>query len=214
MNRIKELMNQIKNLDTKNIISIIAGIIIIAVGVWMLVSRSEQDESQIVNQNEEGVTIVQVESTELTREDIVNGQYRNDVRSATTYVQNTQEVQVAVVIEEKDSENNESCGQITFIKTRVVGPAVLTNSLNALFNNTISTDFNPGNIIPKYHSNLSFERAVINQGVAQIYLAGTFSGSNNAWCDSDLAIAQIVETAKGFSTVNSVEVFQNGVKVY
>lgn len=207
-------MNQIKNLDTKNIISIIAGIIIIAVGVWVLMSRSEKNESQIANQDKEDVTIVQVESTELTREDIVNGQYRNDVRSATTYVRNTQEVQVAVVIEEIDSENNESCGQITFVKNRVAGPAVLTNILNALFDNEVVTDFNPGNIIPKYHSNLSFERAVINQGVAQIYLAGTFSGSNNAWCDSDLAIAQIVETAKGFSTVNSVEVFQNSVKIY
>jgi hypothetical protein len=155
----------------------------------------------------------------FTRQNVIRGEYRNDIKSATTYVQNTEEVKVAVVINQNqylvDNQiQNISCGTLTFVTIRVTGPAVLTNTLKAMFMGTIATDFMPGNIIPTHHPDLTLEKVLIENGIAKIYLGGNFGGRKDGWCDSSLAIAQISETAKTFSTVKSVEIYQNNTRIY
>lgn len=225
MNRIKEIISKITKQGWIIIGSILVGLIIIA-GVIFYVKNpttwplSLFTKTQEVEQTEqETIQEVEAEEVALTKEEIIAGQYRNDVASATNYVNNTQEIKIAVVIDENqaiisDDKKSISCGQITFVTYRVVGPAVLTQALRALFNDTVASDFTPGNIIPTYHPELKFEDVQIENGVAKIYLAGTFGGSKDGWCDSSLALAQITETALAFPSVTAVEVYQAGSKIY
>ena len=218
MNTIKELIGKITKKG--RIISGVIVLILIAVGItiWPL---SIFKKEVVIEKNELKIeeTITQITEQVLTKEDIINGKYENDVKSATTYVNNTQEVQIAVVADNDAQKvvgdtTDISCGHIAFVTYRITGPAVLTNSLKALFENKVITDFNPGNIIPTYHPELTLKNVVIENGIAKVYLEGNFSGEHDGWCDASLAIAQITETAKVFPSVNSVEVYQGIEKIY
>jgi hypothetical protein len=219
MNKIKELIASI----TKKawIIGGIVLLIVIGAGitVWPFNFFQKDVTTQDISNNENLEKFVENATEDIfTKEDIINGKYKNDTVSATTYVQNTQEVLIAVVADTDAQKvvdtKKVSCGHLAFVTTRVAHPAVLTNSIKALFENKVDTDFLPGNIIPSYHPDLTLEKVVIENGVAQIYLGGNFSGTHDGWCDASLAIAQIVETAQTFDTVTSVEVYQGDKKVY
>ena len=106
-----------------------------------------------------------------------------------------------------------ACGDVYMVTAYVPGPQVLTNSLKALFGDKVFGDFMPGNIIPSYHPNLTFKEVKIENGVAKVYLGGSFSGSRKGVCDATLAIAQIKETAKSYPNVKSVEIYQGGEKI-
>jgi hypothetical protein len=219
MNKIKELITGItkKAWITGGIVLLI--VISLSFTVWPfsifkkeLVIKDVQKNEQIEQSTEHKI------QDEFTKENVLNGEYKNDILSATTFVQNTQEVQIAVVADAQTQKmidtKKVSCGHIAFVTTRVPYPAVLTNSIHALFENKVNSDFLPGNIIPTYHPDLVLEKVVIENGIAKIYLGGNFSGTHDGWCDASLAIAQIAETAKTFETVKSVEVYQGEKKVY
>lgn len=218
MTKIKELIEKI----TKKgwIISGVLVLILIIIGatVWpfqifkkeVVIEKKDIQTEEITSEEIDGI---------FTKEDVLRGEYKNDAQSATTYVSNTQEVQIAVVADKSVQEvlkntKEISCGHITFVTARVAGPAVLTNSLKALFENKVVTDFAPGNIIPTYHPKLTLKDVVIDNGVAKIYLEGNFDGEHDGWCDASLALAQITETAKVFPSVQSVEVYQGVEKIY
>lgn len=218
MTKIKELIQKITQKGW-----IISGIIVLAliitgVTVWPLqIFKKDSIAEKTESKTEE--TVAQATEQLLTKEDVVNGKYKNDAESAETYVNNTQEVQIAVVADKSAQEvlgntTKISCGHIAFVTARVAGPAVLTNSLKALFENKVVTDFAPGNIIPTYHPKLILKDVVIDNGVAKIYLEGNFGGEHDGWCDASLALAQITETAKVFPSVTSVEVYQGVEKIY
>lgn len=229
MNKIKEIIKQItgKIINHKNTaLMSLAVVLCMAITIVFYAKNLNtwpltlfQKEASIA-QEETNEFVEQAVEMVFTKEDVQKGGYRNDIASATTYVQHTEEVRIAVVIDqnqallEDDKQQSISCGQITFVTARMPGPAILTNTLKSMFMGTVQTDFTPGNIIPVYHPDLTLEKVMIESGVAKIYLGGNFSGMKNEWCDSSLAIAQIVETAKTFSTVKSVEVYQNGSKIY
>jgi hypothetical protein len=219
MNRIKEMIGNI----TKQTWIISGGvtliIVILGLTVWPFsiidfkkeTAKTDDTKSEVVSEDETEAV--------FTKDDVVRGEYRNDIAGAQVYVDNTQEVQIAVVADKAAQEilgntKKVSCGNIAFVTKRVVGPAVLTNSLKALFENKVEADFVPGNIIPTYHPELTLEKVMIDAGVAKVYLGGNFSGTKDGWCDASLAIAQIVETAKTFDGVTSVEVYQGDKKVY
>lgn len=61
-------------------------------------------------------------------------------------------------------------------------------------------------------SNLKFDHATIENGVAKLYLTGKMEGLGGV-CDSPRVPAQIEYTAKQFSTVTSVETYLNNIKV-
>ncbi len=223
MNKIKELIGSI----TKKawIISGIVLLVIVLLGltVWpynKFLSLVIRKDFANENTNSEVKEFVQ-EATQsvFTKDNVLKGEYKNDVSSATTYVQNTQEVQIAVVIDEAGQKvlgdtTKVSCGHVAYVTTRVAYPAVLTNSLKALFEDKVQADFLPGNIIPSYHPDLTLQKVMIDNGVAKVYLGGNFSGKKDGWCDASLAVAQIVETAKTFPNITSVEVYQGDKKIY
>jgi spore germination protein GerM len=223
MNRIKEIISTItvKGWLVIGIIGLllIAGVVFYVKNptAWPLSIFSKKEEVQ--EQTMESLEQVQdtTEEASLTKEQIAQGKYLNDIASATAYVNNTQEVKVAVVMSDASSlsedEKKKTCGTITFVTHRVAGPAVLTQTLKAMFAGTIVTDFTPGNIIPLYHPTLTLEKVLIEDGVAKIYLGGNFDGSHDGWCDASLAIAQIAETTKSFDTVSSVEIYQGDKKI-
>jgi Sporulation and spore germination len=218
MNKIKEMIGNI----TKRAWIISGGVLVLVLiiaglTIWPL-SLFKKEVAEEVN-SEEKNTENQLVSEAFTKENIKRGEYKNDNSSATLYVKSTQEVQIAVVADAKaqrvlEDTTKVSCGNIAFVTYRVVGPAVLTNSLKALFEGKVDADFVPGNIIPTYHPELTLENVVVDNGIAKIYLGGNFNGERDGWCDASLAIAQITETAKTFPNVTSVEVYQGEKKIY
>jgi len=227
MNKIKELVQKITK-KSWIIIGIVALVIILGAGGTIVYSKNPNTWPVSLFKKAEQTEKVDAQNTQvvatttdqpLTKEAVARGEYKNDTQSATTFVNNTEEVTIAVVVNEKtesliDDAKKISCGHIAFVTTRVAGPAILTSALQALFADKVLTDFNPGNIIPSYHPELTLEKVVIENGVAKIYVGGNFSGKHDGWCDASLAIAQITETAKTFSTVQTVEVYQGGEKIY
>lgn len=218
MNKIKELIQQITKKGV--IISgiIVLGLIIVGTTVWPYQFFKKEITAEQADINTEE-SVEKATEQLFTKEDVIRGEYKNDVQSAGVYVNNTQEVQIAVVADETTKKiigdtKDISCGHITFATTRVTGPAVLTNSLKALFEDKVAVDFTPGNIIPTYHPELSLKNVVIDDGVAKIYLEGNFTGEHDGWCDASLAIAQITETALTFPSVRTVEVYQGEEKIY
>lgn len=195
-------------------------IVILGLTVWPFsIINFKKEEVAKESNIESRATSTQEVQGAFTKDNVARGEYRNDAQSAGVYVDNTQEVQIAVVVNEATQKivgdtTKVSCGNIAFVTKRVMGPAVLTNSLKALFENKVETDFAPGNIIPTYHPELTLEKVMIDAGVAKVYLGGNFSGKKDGLCDANLAIAQIVETAKTFKNVTSVEVYQGDKKVY
>jgi hypothetical protein len=227
MNRIKEMVQQI----TKKgwiIIGIVALVIILGgvttlygaknSSVWPVsLFKTNGQVKEVDTQTNQFVA--QATEQVFTKEDAARGEYKNDTQSATMYVNSTEEVTVAVVVDNAsrkviDDAKKISCGHVTFVTTRVAGPAILTNTLRALFADKVSADFTPGNIIPSYHPELTLEKVMIDNGVAKIYLGGNFNGKHDGWCDASLAVAQIVETSKTFSGIKTVEVYQGGEKIY
>jgi hypothetical protein len=157
------------------------------------------------------------ERTKVPAEEASN-EYAYDATGKTGYASWTQEVNVGLIIEQNEYDLQNviagKCGDVYMVKYRVPGPAVLENSIRALFGDKVFGDFLPGNIIPSYHPNLSFRSVVIEGGIAKIHLDGSFSGTRDGFCDAELAIAQLAETAKSHLMVKGVEIYQGSKKVY
>jgi hypothetical protein len=154
----------------------------------------------------------------LSAEDVFEGKYDNSVESATVFVNNTREVKVAVVIDDEkyaiDGMDELACGKFSFVLTRVPEvPGIINETLTAVFGDKVATDFTPGNIIPSTHTNLVFEKATLDDGIAKVYLRGEFAEESEDSCNKTLAVTQIVETVKQFDTVSEVEIYQNLQKI-
>ncbi len=217
MTYIKEIMKKIKIQAW-----IIGGVIILGLILAIIfnpISFLKNKISKEVVLNKETENFIKDATDEIfTKDNVLNGQYKNDISSATLYVQNTKEVEVAVVVSKEDAKllsnvQKTSCGYITYVKTRVPYPAILTNTITKLFENKVDTDFLPGNIIPTLHPELTLENVVLENGIAKIYLGGNFGSATDGWCDANLAITQIIETTKTFDTIEEVEVYQDGKKI-
>jgi hypothetical protein len=154
----------------------------------------------------------------LTVDEVLGGEYRNDYESATVFVQNSLDVSVAVYFEDEQESINDNgqkvCGKLTFVTTRLPkSSAIINETLKAVFANKITTDFEPGNIIPLYHPNLIFDNATIDNGVVRVYLKGDFAGNKSDNCGLSMALTQISETVKKIQGVKSVEIYQNLQKI-
>jgi hypothetical protein len=68
----------------------------------------------------------------------------------------------------------------------------------------------PGNYVAS-NTNLTFDKAVIENGVAKVYLNGDV-GPLGGSCDNPRLQIQVEEAALQFNTVNSVEIYVNGEK--
>jgi len=133
-----------------------------------------------------------------------------------SYQAQKEEVKIALIMakNEYDVTNviSGTCGDVYMVTAFVPGPTVLTNSIKALFGNKIYGDFLPGNIIPTYHPDLFFKDVVITNGVAQIYLLGSFETGENT-CKTELALAQLRETAQYYPNVTAAQIYLNGQRI-
>lgn len=231
MERCKEFLRNITKTGWIIISLVIVVILLVIIGIllsnkgvdlWPFNNSSKEmvveDEGTEQLLQELDRTMESAKDSVLSVEDVLNGKYDNSVESATLYVQNTTEVTVAVVIDNQEYEveglEEKECGKFALVKTRVPNnPGIINETLKAIFGDKVVTDFEPGNIIPKYHKDLVFDNAVLEEGVAKIYLRGEFSESEETSCASDLAIIQIEETVKQFETVSQVEIYQNLQKI-
>ncbi len=91
-------------------------------------------------------------------------------------------------------------------------PKILNATLELLFNDGFDYGFPPANFISSTQGNLDFDSAVIENGVAKVFLTGEMTIQDTS-CDSQRIGHQIRETAKQFPTVKSVEIFLNGQKI-
>ena len=103
------------------------------------------------------------------------------------------------------------CDKVVLIEH--VLPAQTQTPLNAslaqLFAYEESTVGGWQNFIASQRDTLAFDRATIEDGVAQIYLTGEL-GPLGGVCDNPRAAIQIEETALAYDTVDSVELYLNG----
>lgn len=86
-------------------------------------------------------------------------------------------------------------------------PAILNATMKELFTYNQQFDYMPGNFVAS-QKDVKFEKAVIENGTAKIYLTGkvVYAGV----CDDPRLSIQITETAKQFDTVKDVEIYLNG----
>jgi len=232
MDKTKEFFKNISQTGWIIIVMVIVLILLVIVGVSLnkqevkLVSSDEYANDTDFIDSEVGEKLLEqidgsfasAKDSVLSTENVSSGEYSNSIEDATLYVQKTKEVQVAVVIDEGEyiveGLQEKECGKFAFVTTRVPNkPGVINETLKAMFADKVDTDFEPGNIIPEYHPNLVFDKAVLEEGVAKIYLRGDFAEIEENKCAKDLAINQIEETVKQFDTVVGVEIYQNLQKV-
>jgi spore germination protein GerM len=102
------------------------------------------------------------------------------------------------------------CDTVVLVSRTVPqSPAPLAAALKALFvepeGSQPDTEYN---FIARTKSTLTFDRATITSGTANIYLKGSLSGLAGV-CDDPRAAIQIEETALQFPTVKKVQLYLN-----
>lgn len=103
------------------------------------------------------------------------------------------------------------CDALVFVTKEVKRtPKILNETLKVLFSDQFDYGFPPANFIAT-QTELNFESAVIENGVAKVFLTGKTTISKDE-CDSKRIGNQIRETAKQFPTVKTVEIYLNGDK--
>jgi hypothetical protein len=101
-----------------------------------------------------------------------------------------------------------SCGdEIAWVTTNVAPTrAVLNATLKTMFDYKDDLGFTPGNSVAN-QADLNFDRAVIENRVAGIYLTGDFNIVDD--CDISRIITQVEEATLQFGTVTAVQIFLN-----
>lgn len=177
------------------------------------VKQVDEDEDAMATDSDTEEFINNATDFAFKKDESSENEYSYNPASPNSYA-SYQHVKIGLIIEQNEYQVNNviegTCGDVYLITAYMPGPAVLTNSLNALFGNTVYADFLPGNIIPTYHPNLTLQDVRIDDDIAKIYLGGTFSGSVNGSCDAELAMAQLTQTALSYPNVTAVQIYQNG----
>ncbi len=229
MKRIKEYMNEMTKQGWITFSAIVALVVIIIIsGIIFYAKKPNSWPLSLFNEKpvkKYNVTARDLESDEFIKNAVESqfitekseNEYATTSSQPVSYAYKPEEVLIALIIEENEYDVKNIiegvCGNVYMVTAYVPGPTVLTNSYKALFGDKVFGDFLPGNIIPSYHPKLSFQEVKIENGVAKIYLNGTFGSAHDGACDKQLAIAQLAETAKSYPNVKSVEIYQSGKRV-
>lgn len=144
------------------------------------------------------------------------GKNVNNSALVSNYSKSTETIKLAILADPDlfDYKNQPvmDCDAIVFAKTEIPKtPKILNATLNLLFNDDFDYGFTPANFIST-QKDLNFENAVIENGVAKVYLSGKIGPIEND-CDKSRIQNQVTETAKQFTTVKSVEIFLNGIAI-
>lgn len=110
----------------------------------------------------------------------------------------------------ESSGKKRGCDKVVMIEHVLTEPttAPLTASLKQLFAYQRDTVGGWQNFIASQNQALSFDRAIISNGMAKIYLTGEL-GPLGGVCDNPRAAIQIEETALAYDSVDSVEIYLN-----
>lgn len=130
---------------------------------------------------------------------------------------NTQKVKLALLASpdlfDYKNQPKMGCDALVFVDAEVKNtPKILNSTLNLLFTDSFNYGFPPANFIATTQKNLNFDKAVIENGVAKVFLTGEMTIENKD-CDSKRVITQITETSKQFPTVKAVEIYLNNKKI-
>lgn len=103
------------------------------------------------------------------------------------------------------------CDKVVTIEHLLPAPTTtpLTASLQQLFDYQRDAVGGWQNFMASQNQTLEFDRAVISNGTAKIYLTGEL-GPLGGVCDNPRAAIQIEETALAYESVDSVELYLNG----
>lgn len=105
------------------------------------------------------------------------------------------------------------CDALVFAEAEIAKtPKVLNSTLDLLFKDDFDYGFPPANFIASTQNKLEFDSAVIEKGIAKVFLKGEMIIEDGV-CDKARVGYQITETAKQFPTVKSVEIYLNGNKI-
>lgn len=123
-------------------------------------------------------------------------------------------VNIPIFIESSDAgkiEGTESeCGTILMVERTVSAtPAPLNAAYQELFRFKNDLDFYTGNYLSKNHPDLRFDKAIIENKIAKIYLEGKMSQIQED-CDENRVKILLEETALQYKTVEAVEIYLNG----
>ena len=102
------------------------------------------------------------------------------------------------------------CDRVVMVEQTIPATTIPLNaSLDLLFNLESETVSGWNNFIATVNDTLSFDRATLENGTANIYLTGELTGLGGV-CDNPRARIQIEETALQFDTVSDVKLYLNG----
>lgn len=200
----KNFIGRIKGATDRGVVIGIAVIVLLVIIFGAV--RFTSDEAEVSHLNKDS------NNNEVTLEEITEANSSGDLASS-TLLKNTMTVRIPVLAGElfdmPTSGTKRGCDNVVFIE-REVGRsrAVLNATLTELFNYSENLGFLPGNFLVT-QKDLFFDKAIIEGGVAKVYLIGEI-GPLGGVCDSPRINIQIEEAALQFNTVNSVEIYLNG----
>lgn len=174
-------------------------LIAVAAGYWFKDVHKEKDDLV-------GDDIVLEDSVDLVLDE--NGEVNIDEDLLEKVLKEAESLpkmntKIAVLANSDLSENGESCSDVVYINKEIVKtPAVLNSSLLTLFVSSEEENF------VKTQKDLIFNKATIENGVANVYLTGNAGPLENE-CDFDRVESQIKSTTKQFSTITDVKIFLN-----
>lgn len=123
-------------------------------------------------------------------------------------------VNIPILIESNDDDKIEGvkreCGTVLMVERNISAtPAPLNAAYQELFRFKSDLDFYTGNYLSKNHPDLKFDKAIIENKIAKIYLEGKMSQASND-CDQNRVKILLEETALQYKTVEAVEIYLNG----
>ncbi|MFA7193418.1 MAG: hypothetical protein WC087_00690 [Candidatus Paceibacterota bacterium] len=213
---------QIVNKERNKKIFIISGVVallLIIVGTTFAVSKSDFDfKANIASvasifKREPKLEV----NNEVAGEVILDNSEENPSVATSGVKSSVEKVKLALLASPDlfDYKNNKmvGCDALVFAEAEIPAtPKVLNATLELLFNDDFDYGFPPANFISSTQNKLDFDSAVIESGVAKIFLKGEMTIEDD-FCDEGRIENQIKETALQFSTIKSVEIYLNGSKI-
>lgn len=191
------------NTGKRNILTIVIVVVLALILTYLILLSTgmvDRDDVKFISFLERGANSV-VEVEENTEED--------DVVEENEFMIVQLPMLLADVYGEEFEGKKVGCDTIYWVSRYVPNTTMPLNAtLRELFAYDTDLDFMVGNYVGN-QSNLSFSNAVINDGIAEIYLTGEVDDFSSE-CDSTRLQNQVAEAALQFPSVTGVLTYLNG----
>lgn len=213
-----EIVNKERN-KKKLIISGVVALLLIVAGTTFAISKSDFDfKANIANVASVFKSESKIETSGgVSPEIVLNNSEENSPVANVGVKSSVEKVKLALLASPDlfDYRNNKvvGCDALVFAEAEIpAAPKVLNATLELLFKDDFDYGFPPANFISSTQNKLDFDFAVIEKGVAKVFLKGEMTIEDD-FCDKGRIENQIKETALQFSTIKSVEIYLNGNKI-